>query len=108
MILREPILCDGLAPFALKVDRGGVEEDDVHAAEQVPAQVEKHFLDLILDAPGRKRRRDPCNGLPRIFSGSWLRLPPQARTGRDTRTVRPSLISKRQDRTEALDKERCL
>src|SRR5207342_2425904 len=45
MVLAEPPPADVLAALALEVDRGGIEEDQLQAAEEVPPVIEHTLLD---------------------------------------------------------------
>ncbi len=56
MIFRVPALADGLASFALEVDRRGVEEHDVQIGEQVATPREQRLLDEVLVGAGSERR----------------------------------------------------
>jgi hypothetical protein len=56
MIFRVPALADGLASFALEVDRRGVEKHDVQIGEQVAAPREQRLLDEVLVGAGSERR----------------------------------------------------
>ena len=56
MVLAEAPLADVLAALALEVDRGGVEEDQLQAAEEVAPVAEHALLDPVLDAAGCERR----------------------------------------------------
>src|SRR3954447_22611916 len=56
MVLAEAPLANLLATFALEIDRGGVEEDQLQAAEEVTPVIEHALLDPVLDAAGCERR----------------------------------------------------
>jgi hypothetical protein len=48
MVFRVPMLAQALAPGALEVDRGGVEEHELDISEQVAPAREQFLLDYIL------------------------------------------------------------
>jgi len=56
MILAVAVLTEGLAPFAFKVDRRGVEEDQIQPAEQVARLLEQGLFDQVLDGTGSEGR----------------------------------------------------
>jgi hypothetical protein len=56
MIFRVPALADGLASFALEVDRRGVEKHDIQIGEQVTAPREQLLLNEVLVGAGSERR----------------------------------------------------
>ena len=56
MILAVALLTQGLSAFALKVDRGGIEEEEVHTREKITVALEELLFDHILDAAGSKGR----------------------------------------------------
>jgi RHS repeat-associated protein len=55
MILGMPQFTDGITPFALEVDRGGVKKYQVKIGEEIAAIIEHSLLDYILGAAGSKR-----------------------------------------------------
>ena len=57
MILAVALLTNDLSAFALKVDRGGIKEEQVHAGEKVTIVLKEILLDNILDAARSKRVR---------------------------------------------------
>ncbi len=56
MIFGVAALADGLASFALEVDRGGIEEHHVQIGEQVAPPREQRLLDEVLVRTGSERR----------------------------------------------------
>jgi hypothetical protein len=52
VIFTVPELSQGLAAFALEIDRGGVEEDQIEPGEERPVLVKQAFFDQILGAAG--------------------------------------------------------
>ena len=56
VVLAVAPLADVLAALALEVDRGGVEEDQLQAGEEVAPVGEQALLDPVLDAAGSERR----------------------------------------------------
>src|SRR5215469_2491016 len=56
MVLAVSPLSQGVTPLALEVNRGGVEEDQIQASEQLLAAVEQTLLDVVLHTAGGERR----------------------------------------------------
>jgi len=48
MVLAVASLAQGLSPFPLKVERGGIEKDQVQPLEQMPLAVEEVFFRKVL------------------------------------------------------------
>ena len=68
-VLGEPAPAQALAPAAVEVVRGGVEEHQIQAAEQVPATAEQLLLQAVLDAARGVR------ALLLLGGGQWLAQP---------------------------------
>jgi hypothetical protein len=64
VVLGVPIPPDGLSAIAFEVDRGGIEEDQIQAAEQIAAAGKHLFLHQVLGGANHER------GGPFLF---WLR-----------------------------------
>ena len=56
VVLAVAPLPEALAPLALEVDAGGVEEDQLELGEQVAPVGEERLLDQVLGAAGSERR----------------------------------------------------
>ena len=56
MVLAVAVLAQGIAPFAFKIDRRGVEEHQIEFGKEVATMCKKPFFDKILGAAWRKRR----------------------------------------------------
>ena len=57
MVLAVAVLADALPTLALEVDRGGIEEHQVQAAEQVLSTGKQRFFNQVLRTTQRKRCR---------------------------------------------------
>ena len=58
VVLAVAVLAEALSPFALEIDRRGVEEDQLERGEEVAAAGEEALLDEVLDRPRRLGRVD--------------------------------------------------
>ena len=56
MILAMPQFTDGLAPFALEVNRGSVEKHQIKIGEEIATIIEHPLFDYIFRTAGDKRR----------------------------------------------------
>ena len=57
MVFAKAPLAQALAAFAFKIDRSGIEKDQIQLGEKIFALKENVLFDRILDAPGGKGRR---------------------------------------------------
>ena len=52
MVLAVAMLPQTLATMPLKIDRGGIEEHEIHLAEEIPALIEESLFDPVFHASG--------------------------------------------------------
>jgi hypothetical protein len=57
VVLAKPTLADGLTSAAFKIDRGGIEKDQIQFGEKIFALKKNVLFDRILNASGSKGRR---------------------------------------------------